>query len=87
VSQADHPVKETVLNLISSLADVLEHLPVLAGSFRPDDAGNLNAGLDGVGADFIYELRNEKFPGEYVERINPRGLEFGLPVLDDPLIA
>ena len=87
VSQADHPVKETVLNLISSLADVLEHFPVLAGSFRPDDAGNLNIHSDGVGADFIYELRNEKFPGEHVEGINPRGLEFGLPVPGDPLIA
>ena len=87
VSQADHPVKETVLNLISSLADVLEHFPVLAGSFRHDDSGNLDIHSDDVGADFIYELRNQKFPGEHVEGINPRGLNFGLPIPGDPLIA
>ena len=87
VSQADHPVKETVLNLISSLADVLEHFPVLAGSFRRDDSGNLDIHSDDVGADFIYELRNQKFPGEHVEGINPRGLIFGIPVPGDPLIA
>lgn len=87
VSQADHPVKETVLNLISSLADVLEHFPLLAGSFQRDESGSLNIHADNVGADFIYELRNEKFPGPHVQGIDPRNLDFGLPPPGDPLIA
>ena len=87
VSQADHPVKETVLNLISSLADVLEHFPLLAGAIKPDDSGTLNIYSDNVGADFVYELRNEKFPGTHVQGLDPRALEFGLPAPGDPLIA
>ena len=87
VSQADHPVKETVLNLISSLADVLEHFPLLAGSIKPDQSGNLNIHSSGVGADFVYELRNEKFSGEHDQGLDPRGLDIGLPIPGDPLIA
>lgn len=87
VSQAEHPVKETVLNLISSLADVLEHFPLLAGAIKPDESGNLCIHSDNVGADFVYELRNAKFPGEHVQGIDPRGLDFGLPAPGDPLVA
>lgn len=87
VSQADHPVKETVFNLISSLADVLEHFPLLAGTIKPDESGNLTVYSENVGADFIYSLRNEEFPGVHVDGLDPRGLEIGLPVAGDPLIA
>lgn len=87
VSQADHPVKETVLNLISSLADVLEHFPLLAGAIKPDESGNINIHSDGVGADFVYELRDEVFPGTHAQGLDPRGLDFGLPAPGDPLIA
>ena len=87
VSQADHPVKETVLNLISSLADVLEHFPFLAGSFKHDDSGNLNIHADHFGADFIYELRNERFPGPHVHGLDPRDPIIGLPAPGDPLLA
>lgn len=87
VSQADHPVKETVFNFISSLADVLEHFPLLAGAIKPDDSGDLYVYSDSVGADFVYELRNDEFPGTHVHGLDPRGFEFGLPVPGDPLIA
>ncbi|KAF9643109.1 hypothetical protein BDM02DRAFT_3123852, partial [Thelephora ganbajun] len=87
VSQADHPVKETILNFISSLADVLEHFPLLAGSIKYDDSGNLNIHSDNVGADFVYELRNEKFPGAHVQGLEPRGIDIGLPAPGDPPVA
>ena len=87
VSQVDHPVKEAVLDLISSLADVLEHFPLLAGSIKPDDSGNLNIHSDNVGADFVYELKNEPFPGVHVHGLDPRGLDVGLPAPGDPLVA
>jgi hypothetical protein len=87
VSQADHPVKETVLNLISSLADVLEHFPLIAGSFKRDDSGNLYVHADNVGADFVYELRNEKFPGPSAHGLDPKGLLMELPAPGEPLIA
>lgn len=87
VSQADHPVKETVLNLISSLADVLEHFPLLGGTVKPDDSGNLKIHSDGVGADFIYELRDQKYPGVHVQGLSPRGAEIGPPGPGEPLIA
>jgi len=87
VSQADHPVKETVFNLISSLADVLEHFPLLAGTIKPDQSGNLNVYSDNIGADFVYELRNEMYPGDHVQGLDPRGLDIGLPAPGDPLIA
>lgn len=87
VSQVDHPVKETILNLISSLADVLEHFPLFAGSFKRDDSGNPNIHSDNVGADFVYELRNETFPGERVQGLDPRGADIGFPTPGDPLVA
>ncbi|KAF9789193.1 transferase family-domain-containing protein [Thelephora terrestris] len=87
VSQADHPVKETVLNLISSLADVLEHFPLLAGSLKPDCLGNLNIHSDNVGADFVYELRDEMFPGVHAHGLDPRGADIGFPTPGDPLVA
>ena len=87
VSQVDYPVKETVLNLISSLADVLEHFPLLAGTIKPDGSGGHKIHSDNVGADFIYELRNEKFPGVHVDGLDPRGLDFGIPVPGEPLVA
>jgi hypothetical protein len=87
VSQAEHPVKETVFNLISSLADVLEHFPLLAGTIKPDESGNLNVYSNNIGADFIYELRNEVFPGHHVLGLEPRGLDIGLPAPGEPLIA
>jgi hypothetical protein len=87
VSQADHPVKETVLDLISSLADVLEHFPLLAGTIKPDDSGNISIHSDNVGADFAYELRGENFPGVHVQGLNPRGVGIGPPAPGEPLIA
>ena len=87
VSQADHPVKETVLNLISSLAHVLEHFPLLAGAIKPDQSGSLYIHSDDVGADFVYELRNEELPRGQPQGIDPRGLDIGLPAPGDPLIA
>ena len=87
VSQAEHPVKETILNLISSLADVLEHFPLLVGSFKRDEAGDLYIHSDNVGSDFVYELRNERFPGQHAQGLDPRNIEFGLPPPGDPLIA
>ena len=80
-------MKETVFNLISSLADVLEHFPLLAGTIKPDESGSLHVYSENVGADFIYELKNEPFPGAHVPGLDPRGLEIGLPVPGDPLIA
>jgi hypothetical protein len=87
VSQADHPVKETVLNLISSLAEVLERFPLLAGTIKPNDSGNLYIHSDNVGADFVYELRNERFLGGLVQDLNPRGFDTGPPAPGEPLIA
>lgn len=87
VSQAEHPVKEAVLNLISSLADVLEHFPLLAGCIKHDDSGNLSIHSDNVGADFVYELRNEMFPGAHAHGLDPRDIDIGLPAPGDPLVA
>lgn len=78
---------DTVLDLISSLADVLEHFPLLAGTIKPDGAGNLRMHSDNVGADFVCELRNVKFPGGHVQGLNPRGTSIGPPVPGEPLIA
>jgi len=80
-----HPVKETVSNLISSLADVLEHFPLLAGTIKPDQSGNLN--VYNAGAGFVHEPRNEMYPGDHVQALDPRGLDIGLPAPGDPLIA
>ena len=87
VSQVDYPVKETVPNLITSLIDVLEHFPLLAGTIKPDGSEGHKIHSDNVGADFIYELRNEKFPGVHVDGLDPRGLDFGIPAPGEPLVA
>ena len=82
-----HPVGETVFNPIPSLADVLEYLPLLVGAIKPDQSGNLNVYLDKIGAGFVYELRNEMYPGDHVQGLDPRGLDISLPAPGDPLIA
>jgi len=87
VSQADHPVKETVFNLISSLADVLEHFPLLAGTIRLDPSGCPIIHSENLSTDFVYELRNEKFPGENAKGLDHLNPELGLPVPGQPLIA
>ena len=46
-------------------------------SFKRDKLGDLYIHWDDVGADFVYELGNEKFPG-----LDPRNIEFGLPPLE-----
>ena len=87
VSQADHPVKETVPNLISSLADVLKHFLLLVRTIKPDESDDLNVYSNSVSTDFVYEQRNNKFPGQHDQGLNPRSLDIGLPVPGDPLIV
>ena len=37
--------------------------------------------------DFVYELRNEKFPGERAQGLDPRDADTGFPTPGDPMVA
>jgi len=52
----------------SPLTDVLERFPLLAGTIKPNQSGNLNVYSDNISADSVYELRNEMYPSDHVQR-------------------
>lgn len=66
--------QKTASDLISALADVLEHFPGLAGSIQPDDSGRPHVHSDRRGMDFVYEVREEKFPGIDSQDLCPRDM-------------
>jgi Transferase family len=66
------PIQYHALNLLTAYAEVLAYFPLLAGSIFPDESGRLCVHSDNRGADFIYEIRKQKFPGERAEGLAPR---------------
>ena len=58
---------------------VREYSPLLAGSSKGDNSGSLDFRAYNVGADFTYELRDDKFLEAHARGISHGNIEFEPP--------